>query len=157
MFLFISKLCMMKTLFLLIQIHPMFLFIPSRMSFSSYSSNSNTSYVLIHLDSFCGFPSSIFIQIHPMFLFIRIRPDGCCKHQRFKYILCSYSSSSCVHSLLFLNIQIHPMFLFIIVPKLTRSRFPVFKYILCSYSSKRRLAAYGDYAIQIHPMFLFIS
>ena len=133
-------------LYLLIQIHLMFLFImfanpenngemifkyiscsylsKTRMAASIANEYSNTSHVLIYRETKSTELGIQVIQIHLMFLFIRKGVRDACKN--------------------FL-IQIHLMFLFIYKPKKRTCAATKFKYISCSYLSFPGLVECGTH------------
>ena len=99
---------------LLIQIHLMFLFIPSSDCMLPGKVYSNTSHVLIYQYRYAASGGHLYIQIHLMFLFILKAGDFMLSLVTFKYISCSYLSPY-GHDTLLVN--------------------PLFKYISCSYLS----------------------
>ena len=70
-----------------------------------------------------------------MFLFIAVRSIKLATLFIFKYISCSYLSTTAIRGTLILYIQIHLMFLFICPPSPVKSLTSLFKYISCSYLS----------------------
>ena len=106
MFLFILAITTLSPYTPSIQIHPMFLFIESKLA-GKAAFNSFKYILCSYLSYFLQLLNLLFkIQIHPMFLFIsRHVYVRLCGHV-FKYILCSYLSTAFTplrNTIIFLN------------------------------------------------------
>ena len=119
-----------------IQIHPMFLFIP----FPVFSRRPPKSFKYI----LCSYSSKGWEEAR-----------GC---KIFKYILCSYSSAGIVGGGLGNSIFKYILCSYSSQVEINYKKWLYkFKYILCSYSSTAGREPDYILAIQIHPMFLFIK